>query len=62
MEKVHESKYLLLPSFQVIRRFNFVISQTALSLTKFIKKVETFLIQNKFIMKIYSIINLMKLI
>jgi hypothetical protein len=52
----------LLPPFQVIRCFDFGQSQTALSLTKFIEKIVIFLTQDKFIMKIYSIIDLMKLI
>jgi hypothetical protein len=34
----------------------------ALNLTKFIEKIVTFLTHNKIIMKIYSIIDLMKLI
>ncbi len=36
--------------------------KTALSLTKFAKKSSNILIQDKFMMKIYSIIDLMKLI
>jgi hypothetical protein len=52
----------ILPPFQVIRRFDFGQSQTALNLTKFVEKIVTFLIQDKFIIKIYLIIDLMKLI
>jgi hypothetical protein len=52
----------ILPPFQVIRRFDFGQSQTALNLTKFLEKIITFLAKDKFIMKIYSIIDLMKLI
>jgi hypothetical protein len=58
----HFANYLLY-QFQVIRCFNFGQNQTASSLTKFIeKKIVTFSTQDKFIMKIYSIIDLMKLI
>ena len=52
----------VLPPFQVTRHFDFSQSQTASSLTKCIEKIITFLTQDKFIMKIYSIIDLMKLI
>ena len=53
---------MLLPQFQVIRRFDFGQSQIASSLTKFVEKNKNISTQDKFIMKIYSIINLMKLI
>jgi hypothetical protein len=53
---------IILPPFQVIKRFDFSQSQTASNLTKFVEKIITFSTQDKFIMKIYSIINLMKLI
>ena len=35
------AKYLLLPLFQVIRRFDFSQSQIVLSLTKFVEKNNT---------------------
>ena len=51
----------LLPPFQVIRCFDFGQSKTVSSLTKFIEKIVIFLTQDKFIIKIYLIINLIKL-
>ena len=50
----------VLPTFQIISRFDFGRSQIAPSLIKFVKKIVTFLIQDKYIMKIYSIIDLIK--
>ena len=47
--------WYVLPPFQVIKRFDFGQSQTVLSLTKFVEKITTFSTQDKFIMKIYSI-------
>ena len=55
------SHYLVLPPSQV-RRFDFYQSQTILTLIKFIEKILIFSTKDKFIMKIYSIIYLMKLI
>ena len=52
---------LKLPLFQIIRRFDFCQSQTALSLIMFVEKNNNFFNQ-KNIMKIYSTIDLMKLI
>jgi hypothetical protein len=53
---------MLLPPFKVIRCFDFGQSQAASSLIKFIEKIVIFLTQDKFIIKIYLIINLIKLI
>jgi predicted YcjX-like family ATPase len=53
---------MLFPLFQVIRCFDFGQSQTVSSLTKFIEKIVIFSTQDKFIIKIYLIINLIKLI
>lgn len=50
------------PSVSGYKKFDFDQSQPALSLTKFLKKVLTFSTQDKFNMKIYSTIDLMKLI
>jgi hypothetical protein len=57
-----EGYNLLLPPFHAIKRFDFSQHQTALSLIKFVEKIVTFSTQDKFIMKIYSIIDLIKLI
>ncbi len=51
----------VLRPFKIIRRFDFSQSQIASNLTKFVEK-KIFSIQHKFIMKIYLIVNLMKLI
>jgi hypothetical protein len=51
---------LILPSFQVISCFDFGQSQTALSLTKFVEKIIIFLTQDKYIIKMYSIIDLIE--
>ncbi len=53
-------KNMLLPPFQTIGRFG--QSETISSLTKFVKKQSNILTQDKYIMKIYSIIDLIKLI
>ena len=52
----------ILHLFHVIKRFDFGQSQIASSLTKFIEKIVIFSTQGKFIIKIYLIINLIKLI
>ena len=52
----------ILHLFHVIKRFDFGQSQIASSLTKFVEKIIIFSTQDKFIMKTYSIIDLMKLI
>lgn len=44
------------------RRFDFGQNQTALNLTKFVEVIIIFSTQHEFIMKLYSIIDLMKLI
>ncbi len=51
----------ILPLFYIIRHFDFGQSQTTLSLTNFLEKNSKFLTEDKYIMKNYSIIDLIKL-
>ena len=55
----------VLPLFHITRHFGFVPSQTSSNLTNFIvyrKNIAAFLTQYKYNIKIYSIVDLMKLI
>ena len=55
-------KIYIRPPFHTINHFNFLHSQTFISLTKFIEKYNNILTQNIHIIKIYLMLHLIKLI